>query len=120
MYSIANLYFVFRYGGELYLQTDGLAIGVVSSPHIANLYTTKYEQYMLKDPNVLLYKRYIDNIFTIIIALTKEDTLIYAKETLLFPELNLKWEVEQYRIEFLNLKVMHVPSTSQCDFHPHR
>jgi len=118
--SIANNYLVFGYGSELFLQTDGLAMGVASSPHIANLYAAKYEQHMIKDPKVLLYKRYIDDIFTIIIASTKEDALKYAKETLSFPGLNLKWEVDKYRMVFLDLEVMHVPSTGQYDFRPYR
>src|SRR5438105_2403560 len=54
--SIANNYLVFRYGSELFFQRNGLAMGVASSPHIANLYASKYEQHMLEDPNVLLYK----------------------------------------------------------------
>jgi len=95
-------------------------MGVARSPHIANLYASKYEQHMLKYPNVLLYKRYIDDIFTIIIASTKEDALKYAKETLSFPGLSLKWEVDKYHMVFLDLEIMHVPSTGQYDFCPYR
>ena len=109
--SIANNYLVFRYGSELFLQTDGLAMGVARSPHIANLYAAKYEQDMIKDSNTLLDKRYIDDIFTIIIASTKEDALKYAKETLSFSGLNLKWEVDKYHMVFLGLEIMHAPST---------
>ena len=44
--SIANNDLVFRYGSNLFWQTNGLAMGVASSPHITNLYAAKYEQHM--------------------------------------------------------------------------
>jgi len=120
LYSIVNNYLVFIYSSELYLPTDGLAMGVASSPHIANLYAARYEQHMIKDLNVLLYNRYIDHILTIIIASTKEDVLTYAKETLLFAGLNLNWEVGKYPMVFLDLEILHVLSNSQYDIRPYR
>ena len=55
--SIANNYLVFRYGSNLFWHTNGLAIEVASSPHIANLYAAKYEQHKQSLTHVLLYKR---------------------------------------------------------------
>ena len=92
---------------------------VASSPHIANLYAAKCEQYMQSLSNVLLYKHYIDDIFTIIIESSEEDALAYAKSKRAFPGLRLKWEVDTYRMVFLDLEVTHVLSTGKFDFRPY-
>ena len=118
--SIANNYLVFRYGSDLFVQTNGLAMGVACSPHIANLYTAAFEEHMSVDPNVLIYKRYIDDIFTIVITDSLEDALTYAKERLVFPGLKLIWEGDRNRLVFLDLEVMHVPTTGTFDFRPYR
>ena len=104
----------------MFWQTNGLAMGVASYPHIANLYAAKYEQHMQSSSNVLLYKHYTDDIFTIIIESSEEDASAYAKSTLAFPGLRSKWEVDRYRMVFLKLEVMHVPSTGKFDFRPYR
>jgi len=87
--SIVNNYLVFRYGSNLFVQTNGLARGVACSLYIANLYTPAFEEHMPVDPNVLIYKRYIDDIFTIIIRDSHKEALTYAKERVVFPSLKL-------------------------------
>ena len=67
----------------------------------------------------MLFRSYIDDIFTIIIESSEEAALAYAKSKLAFPDLCLKWEVDTYRMVFLDLEVTHVLSTGKFDYRPY-
>lgn len=64
-------YNYFRFQSDYYLQTKGTAMGSPMAPNFANLYVGQFEEHVLFGSNhpllsnVLVYKRYIDDILVI-------------------------------------------------------
>ena len=56
---------VFSYNTDFYQQTDGTAMGTIMAPTYANCYLASKEKQIINSNNILLYKRYIDDILII-------------------------------------------------------
>ena len=60
---------VFLFNGKLYTQRDGVAMGSPLGPTLANVFMCSFEQKMLDDCPMhfkpLLYRRYVDDTFTV-------------------------------------------------------
>lgn len=54
--------------GKVYLQKEGLAMGVAFSPDVTNLYGFFHEQFQLPPINdqLAFYSKYIDDVFAIV------------------------------------------------------
>ena len=97
----------------LVAQRNGLAMGMDAAPDIANLYAAWYEHKLFEDEpilgeSILLYRRYIDDIFAIVLA----DNLDACKSILrklVLPGLKLNWEFLHTSGVFLDLDLWRSP-----------
>ena len=97
----------------LVAQRDGLAMGMDAAPDIANLYAALYERELIEGEPVLrdsllLYRRYIDDIFAVVLA----DNLDACKSVLgklRLPGLKLNWEFSHTSGVFLDLDLWRNP-----------
>ena len=57
-----NFFFFFQFNGQLYEQTDGVALGCPLGPLMANVFMCHLEEKLTRDDLMPhLYKRYVDN-----------------------------------------------------------
>ena len=60
----------FNFDGKIYKQTDGVAMGSLSGPSLANTFLCFHEQIWLNDCpedfKPVYYRRYVDDIFALI------------------------------------------------------
>jgi hypothetical protein len=101
------------YNDWLVAQKDGLAMGMDAAPDIANLYAATYEQELFENEPVLrdgllLYRRYIDDIFTIVLA-PNLDACKSILGRLILPGLKLNWEYSHSSGVFLDLDLWRSP-----------
>ena len=97
----------------LVAQRDGLAMGMDAAPDIANLYAALYERELIENEpllrdSLLLYRRYIDDIFAVVLA----DNLDACKGVLgklQLPGLKLNWEFSHTSGVFLDLDLWRNP-----------
>ena len=65
----------FKFDGEFYIQTWGVAMGKIASPEISDLVMYGLEkEFILTDPNILYYARYRDDLLWFFI---NQDLMIY-------------------------------------------
>ncbi|KII67776.1 hypothetical protein RF11_11176 [Thelohanellus kitauei] len=57
---------LFTFNGELYSQTNGISMGAPYSPALANIYLLNFDLEVSSSPNVIFYRRYIDDVFLIL------------------------------------------------------
>jgi hypothetical protein len=96
-------------------------MGVACSPDLANLYMGEYEQHMLSVDKILLYQRYIDDIFTIIIADSEEDAERHFRHSMPAPPgLEFTVEVSEHRMVFLDLEIFRNKKDSHFQFRAYR
>ena len=100
---------LFQFGNTYWLQTDGTAMGVSPSCSYATLYYSAHEQFLLrKYPEILFFRRYIDDIFSIWVPTSTNDDLRWSSFT---HDLNLcgklRWEASERSksINFLDLTI---------------
>ena len=76
-FVLRSTYFFFQYDESIYEQQDGTTIGNAVSAAIANLYMEDFEQQALSSPPCIpqIWKRYVDDIFTILSRDNVEDFL---------------------------------------------
>ena len=97
----------------LVAQRDGLAMGMDAAPDIANLYAAWYERKLFEDEpvlekSILLYRRYIDDIFAIVLA-ENLDACKSILGKLVLPGLKLNWEFSHTSGVFLDLDLWRNP-----------
>jgi hypothetical protein len=95
---------------QFWEQHNGLAMGVAASPDIANLYAAYYEKFGLFTSSFirnrcLLFKRYIDDIFGVIVASSLDDAKRLLDENITYPGLKVNWEVSHQSQVFLDLEI---------------
>jgi hypothetical protein len=120
--NVSSLNLIFEFREKTYLQKNGLAMGVASSPDIANLFAAKYEEKVLPHPKVPFYKRFIDDGFSIVYASSAEEALTLMKSLIKIgePPLELTWEVSERVMPFLDMLVYIEPATGCIQWKPYR
>ena len=92
----------FKHNNKYFYQKEGLAMGIPAAPDVANLYMSYFENTFAH--KFVLYKRYIDDVFVIIDASSREEAL--AQLDLVQAEgLKLTWSVDKETINFLDLEI---------------
>jgi hypothetical protein len=105
MFDIANLELVMRFQDQLFVQRKGLAMGVASSPDIANLYGAYFEESIVKeDKDILFYRRYIDDVLGLVVADTPEDAMKIAAK-IQFEGCEIVWTVPGTHTVFLDMSI---------------
>ena len=91
---LGNTKLICTYMGKYYLQLKGLAMGVASSPSIANLYGWFFERQcnILNDPNIIFYGHYIDDCLAIVYADNEDQALMTLQKLKIGPCI-IEWTV---------------------------
>jgi hypothetical protein len=110
----------------LVAQKDGLAMGMDAAPDIANLYAAYYEQQLfVDDPSffeeVILYRRYIDDVFCVVLADSLDDCKIVLSR-LKYPGLKINWEYSLSSGVFLDMNLWRDSHSKdqRLKYHPYR
>jgi hypothetical protein len=107
--EIILFYNIFEFNNNFYIQINGLSMGTICGPTVANLYLSILEDKWLNIYKPYFYRRFIDDIF-IIDKLLNCDNLreqfsnlklnIYTNETVQFLDLNIKINNITERLDF--------------------
>ena len=97
-------------GNGLYRQIEGMAMGSPASPLLANIWMSKFDKYFT-DKKPKMYRRYVDDILTIIDKNNVDETLEEVNS--LHENLNFthECESEQGEIPFLDMMLLHKGNT---------
>jgi hypothetical protein len=106
------------FGNHVYLQTKGLAMGVGSSPDVANLYVAEYETVFSQSPEVLFFKRYMDDVF-VILDLEEGEDARHVCDRLSYPNLTLKWATSESSVVFLDMNIWINKPENRVEFSPY-
>lgn len=104
--------------GEVYRQINGLAMGLGCSPDIANLYCTEYERIFANRPEVVFFKRYMDDIFVILVLDDEEDETEVLQQ-LVYPKLSLTWKTSRTSVVFLDMVLGFNHLNGSIEFSPY-
>jgi len=103
-----NQYLILQYEHKMYIQKRGLAMGIVDSPDLANLYglffdnTCNIHQHLL----VPFYRRFIDIVFGIVYA-SSEAEAINIMNIVKFNDCVIEWGVSDLFLPFLDMTIYH-------------
>ena len=117
---------VCQFDKEYYLQAQGLAMGVSSSPDISNIWASTFEEVFIpksqeSEPDRLgFYGRFIDDGFMIVYATSVEDALSFAKRLVHIADHTLTWEASEYSLNFLDMTVYIDPVSGRVEHRPFR
>ena len=96
---------------KVYRQKDGIAMGTNAAPLLANIYLAELEQAIHSDPEVLYYKRFIDDGFALLRSrAAAERTLCTLKKS----GLSFTHTMSDQSGVFLDLEVYKGPLTKLC------
>ena len=100
---------IVSFNGRLYHQTNGIAMGTNCAVVIANLYMqTLIDCHFATNPKVLLYKRFIDDMFHLWSGTHDEFLLFYNEINNLVPGLRFTYKLSPTSIEFLDLQLINL------------
>ena len=101
---LGNTKLICQYKDKFYLQKKGLAMGVSSSPDLANLFGWYYEREcnIINHPNVIFYGRYIDDCLGLVYADSEEDAL-QVLSILKIDTCTIEWNSSQTHQPFLDM-----------------
>ncbi|MEO1301491.1 MAG: hypothetical protein AAFU83_04635 [Bacteroidota bacterium] len=105
-YVLLNNYIEFA--GNLYKQTCGTAMGTSCAPPYAQLFLALLiERHLLvgDNPNLLLFKRFIDDIFIVYRGTRSELDAFLAQYNTYHPRIQVKWEVSTTSVPFLDIVI---------------
>ena len=107
----------FSFDGQLYRQTDGVAMGSPLGPVFANIFMGYLESSIPKDEFPLLYDRFVDDTFAIFSDTTSVDTF-FRKLNSLHPNVRFTMEREMDgALPFLDVGVARVNGGLQRSVH---
>jgi len=107
-FIMENNYFSFQ--DTKWKQIDGLAMGTSCAPILANIYAAFWERKhnVMRQPGVLLYNRYIDDILCVFQGTRKE--LMDFLEKIQLGSLTINWSFSSKKKEFLDVEIMTLPT----------
>ena len=92
---VGNTELLTQFDGKVYLQLNGLAMGVADSPDLANLYGWFCEKRdgVLHDPRIAFYGRYIDDCLGIVYAGNPQEALAILRSRVTIDDCEITWDV---------------------------
>ena len=114
----------FQHQHRVFKQIRGLTMGAACSPTLANLVGALYEfsgptLQVRNDPNVLWYRRYLDDISIGVMASSKVEPEARIRDVTLGPGLQLTWDIKEEGegpSPFLDLDIYVLPESPRVDF----
>ena len=101
----------FWYNHEYYQQTTGVAMGAKFAPSVAGLFMSKWEEesvFLEQHEDLVMYKRYIDDIFIIWKGDRCGLVLFFEKLNINSKNITLTWQIEEKQISFLDLEISRI------------
>ena len=99
---------VMTFLSKILVQQKGLPMGAAGSPDAANMFGAYHErnwiQRYINDPDVLFYGRYLDDIFTLVLAETADEA-VERVSYITLGSVKLLWEPPSDTANFLDLSV---------------
>lgn len=110
LYDIANQDLVMIFQNDYYRQKKGLAMGMASSPDIANLYGAYSENILVEQlgDKVLYYCRYIDDVLAFVIADNAEEAMSIGQQ-IVIEDCEIIWSASARSTVFLDMNIYIVP-----------
>jgi len=116
-----------KFGNHAYQQLCGLPMGAACSPDIAQLYAAIKEKIWFPPntvhPHIPFYGRYLDDVFALVYADTKEQALDRLSFIKFHDDLEMEWSVSEWNAPFLDMWVYIAGKGSQdpsIQWHPYR
>ena len=96
---------VFKFNNDYYLQIQGTAMGTKMAPAYANLFMGKFEEKLneLGKPNIILWKRFIDDIFIIWSGSESEFTTYMTTINQIHRTIKFTYELSETELTFLDV-----------------
>lgn len=118
--EVGNRTLITQYQKFLYLQLNGLAMGVADSPDLANLFGVHFEEQckIASDPRIPFYGRYIDDCLAIVYADSEADALTIVSK-LKIDTCTIEWQASDKRAAFLDM-MLYVDQHGQLQHMPYR
>ena len=103
--EVGNTNLITQFQNKVYLQLNGLAMGVADSPDLANLYGYYFEKRanVLDHPDVFYYGRYIDDCLAIVYAETEYHAVNLLQELIQFDNCTITWDCSGLSQPFLDM-----------------
>ena len=103
--EVGNTNLLTQFNNKIYLQLNGLAMGVADSPDLANLYGYYFEKLsnVINHPNIFYYGRYIDDCLAIVYAESELQALNILQEYVQFDNCTITWDASDHHQPFLDM-----------------
>jgi hypothetical protein len=100
-----NTQLLTQYQGQIYEQLNGLAMGVATSPDLANLFGHYFERksQVLEHPNIFYYGRYIDDCLAIVYAESNQAAIDLLCNLVQFDNCVIEWAKPASSQPFLDM-----------------
>ncbi|KAF7764097.1 hypothetical protein Agabi119p4_8634 [Agaricus bisporus var. burnettii] len=110
-----------QFDGKYFKQKRGLAMGVASSPDLANLYGVWHElrSEVLKSPDVAFYGRYIDDVLALVYATSETNAVNLLREGVQFTDCTLTWSASNQFMPFLDM-TLYFDKSKRLQWKPYR
>jgi len=96
----------FEYDKQVYRQTNGIAMGTNAAPELANLYLmTLLDPHVERHPNIVLYKRYLDDLLFFWTGNTEDLQLFIEDLNNLIPGIVFEANINPTTADFLDLHI---------------
>lgn len=96
-----------EYNNEIYQQINGIAMGTNAAVSLANLYLyVLVDKFLLKQPNIISFNRYIDDIFFIYTDSLSNLNNLFSIANNLHPSIKFTLVHSTSNIEFLDLNII--------------
>lgn len=110
----------FWYQQTFFQQKMGVAMGAKFAPSVANLFMAQWEEksvYKHTPSELLLYKRYIDDIIIIWKASKKKLVIFLDGRSQNDRNIQLTWDISKTNISYLDFKIIHVDNNLTTKTH---
>jgi hypothetical protein len=103
--EVGNTNLMTQFENKIYLQLNGLAMGVADSPDLANLYGYYFEKRsnVLQHPDIFYYGRYIDDCLAIVYAESEQQAVDLLSGLVQFDNCTITWDCSEYHQPFLDM-----------------
>jgi hypothetical protein len=107
MFKVALSGPVMTFMDQILYQHKGLPMGAAGSPDMANMFGLWYElqwiDELIGNSDVLFFGRYLDDIYSIVLADTPDEASALLKSVVQYGDVNLLWEPPSDKANFLDL-----------------
>jgi len=119
--EVGNTRLLTQFQNKIYEQLNGLAMGVASSPDLANLYGYYFEKRakILDHPDIFFYGRYIDDCLAIVYAESDRQAIDLLSGLVKFDNCVITWDCSESHQPFLDM-TLYKDSDNNLQHMPYR